>query len=229
MVSPACLLLVKMQLTDRSFRMFCDLRDSFRGHAQPRIGVVYVELYPTSTGVRQILQTSIFRLALQANMEPELDAASLSNPDLLLKELLLSIIRQFHRTFFLIDGLDALKDELEPHADTRTKPILWQVIDLLESILGNEDANVSVAVFSRPLGTTDTLLDVADVSMRMLRIEHSSEDIREYVRFKLARRQVEIASSPTLLNDIKQTDRFYRFCRKTPEMVDAIVVASDGL
>ena len=121
----------------------------------------------------------------------------------LLTTLLISILPNFRRTYFVLD---------EFHADCRkyldTPSTLTQ---LLEQDLGN----VSIAVATTPYPHTpkNSALDFPDVSIRLLQVEYRADDITNYVdsRFYF------------IENDFMVYIALFKI------MKEAIVIASDNL
>ena len=167
-----------------------------------------------------------------------------------LTSLLISILPKFQRTYILLDGLDEIRTRstvpsnqfhyLQDQAASTAR-----LFEILESLLEQNLGNVSVATFSRPLPTHfDTILALADVSIRLLRVEYQSADIARYVNLKvgkLIKPELRVVMESTLSNDqkmplesVRSNDLFWSTMNEVVSskcrlIVDAVVIGSDDL
>ena len=89
-----------------------------------------------------------------------------------LRSVLQSLFTKFRRTFLFIDGMGDF------NYNKRT-------VEFLQEVLEQDFGDVSIAIFSRPLSLLDPLLQLADVSIRVTRLE---PDLNEYIHFKVSRK-----------------------------------------
>ena len=89
--------------------------------------------------------------------------------------MLQSLFTKFRRTFLFIDGLNELDGS----------QYVELVIELLQEVLEQDFGDVSIAIFSRPRRLLEPLLQLADVSIRVTRLE---PDLSEYIHFKVSRK-----------------------------------------
>lgn len=129
-------------------------------------------------------------------------------------EILISLLPEYRRTFFVLDGLDELI-----RIDSQGVPANQFIVTILQKLLTQDHSNVSIATFWRPdLVTLNPLLDLADVSIRLSRVEPDPRRY-EYITIKVQR-----IVKPAFIRAGRECDR---------ESLDAIeqvlVEASDGL
>ena len=93
-----------------------------------------------------------------------------------LRSVLQSLFTKFQRTFLFIDGLSEFNDGFDFYCNKRT-------VEFLHRVLEEDFGNVSIAIFTRPLSFLEPLLQLADVSIRVSRLE---PDFAEYIRFKVS-------------------------------------------
>ena len=146
---------------------------------------IFDDPYP----VVQILQFMIVQLAAQCGSLPEgilsgtptiqkrynlplISNASRTAWTRCLRSLLASLLIRFRRTFHLIDGLDEM-------LATQNQA---EAIETLQVLLEQDLANISIAIFSRPVSCLEPLLQLADVSVKLTQVE---PDLGGYVRFKV--------------------------------------------
>ena len=133
------------------------------------------------------MQFYIVQLAFQAQCLPENLIISGMNSELddfedgkadfskteLLIALLESMITKFRRLFILLDDVSVKLLNEEP------------IPDFLRRLLEQDLGNVSVAIFRHPFALLHQKFDIADVSIRLIDVQYRSEDITNYVDWKL--------------------------------------------
>ena len=105
-----------------------------------------------------------------------------------LRSVLQSLFTQFRRTFLFIDGLDVPSD----------LDHIKRLVDLLQEVLEQDFGNVSIAIFSRPLILLEPLLQLADVSISVTRLE---PDLSEYVNYMVSRKVKPMLAEANLDHD----------------------------
>ncbi len=119
-----------------------------------------------------------------------------------------------------MDGLDPCQSgnpliREGDYSHVRAKEISAIVRSLLEQDFGN----VSIAIFSRPEGYLDPVFDLADVSIRLLKAEPSTNTLSTYCQGR-----VEEKVKPELVTaGFRQPEIWL------DDIVRAICIASDGL
>ena len=94
-----------------------------------------------------------------------------------------------------------------------------KAMNIAQSLLQQDFGNVSIAIFSRPERYSDPIFDLADVSIRLLKAEPSTDTLRGYCRSK-----VEAKVMPELITaGFRQPEIWL------DDIEDAICGASDGL
>ena len=134
-----------------------------------------------------------------------------------LLQVLFSILPNFRRTYIIIDGFGSYSswtDELG-HRWSRANDELNIILSLLEQDFGN----VSIAIYSRHDSRLDPILDLADVSIRLLRAEPSPSALRTYCQSR-----VESKVKPELVIAGFQQPEVW-----LDDIKEAICNASDGL
>ena len=129
---------------------------------------------------------------------------------------LFSILSKFRRTYILIDGLEHWgRNEDDSFFERR----VTEISAMLQSLLQQDFGNVSIAIFSRPERHLDHIFDLADVSIRLLKAEPSTDTLRGYCRSK-----VEAKVMPELIDaGFRQPEIWLG------DIENAICGASDGL
>ena len=92
-----------------------------------------------------------------------------------LRSVLQSLFTKFRRTFLFIDGM----------SDFNGFDYNKRTVEFLQAVLEQDFGDVSIAIFSRPLSLLEPLLQLADVSIRLTRLE---PDLSEYTHFKVSRK-----------------------------------------
>ena len=105
-----------------------------------------------------------------------------------LRSVLQSLFTKFRRTFLFIDDLSYFNGF---DHNMRT-------VDFFQKILEQDFGNVSIAIFSRPLSLLEPLLQLADVSIRLAKIE---PDLSKYINFKVSRKVKPILAEANLDHD----------------------------
>ena len=105
-----------------------------------------------------------------------------------LRSVLQSLFTNFRRTFLFIDGLSEFNGF---DFNKRT-------VEFLQEVLEQDFGNVSIAIFSRPLGTLEPLLELADVSIRVTQFE---PDLSEYIHFKVSQKVKPLLAEAKLDHD----------------------------
>ena len=129
---------------------------------------------------------------------------------------LFSILSNFRRTYIIIDGLDYSGGKANGALSRRR---FTEITTMIQLLLEQDFGNVSIAVFSRPGRDLDPVLDLADVSIRLLKAEPSPDTLHRYCRSR-----VEAKVMPELVTaGFRQPDIWL------DDIEDAICGASDGL
>ena len=184
--------------TDSS-QVIQDLRSTFSSE----IGIAY---FYFAHGIQQMrmLQFCIIQLAFQAQCLPEsllrsggdghalptsldipLDQRRATNS---LTKFLISLLPKFRRTYILLDGLDEVLPTDVPDGIDGLMASAASVTDLLAMLtllLEQDLGNVNVATFARPVPELNKVLELSDVSIRLLKVEYQALEIRKYVRLKM--------------------------------------------
>ena len=103
-----------------------------------------------------------------------------------LLQALFSVLPNFRRTYIILDGFEScvfMTDEWG-HRRQRAKDEPKIIPSLLEQDFGN----VSIAVFSRNEKRLDPIIELADVSIRLLKAEPSPDTLRGYCRSSVERK-----------------------------------------
>ncbi len=102
---------------------------------------------------------------------------------------LCSILSLFRRTYIIVDGLDNFSLPSLPG-----KPFIHddsfimranEISAIIQSLLEQDFGNVSIAIFAKPENYLDPILDLADVSIRLLKAEPSPDTLRGYCQNKV--------------------------------------------
>ena len=83
-----------------------------------------------------------------------------------------SLLPNFRRTYIVLDGLEYVK----------------YALDIIPALLEQDFGNVSIAVFSRLDKLLGPILELADVSIRLLTAEPSPDTLRGYCRSRMDRK-----------------------------------------
>ena len=100
-----------------------------------------------------------------------------------LLQALFSILPNFRRTYIIVDGFEsyAIWPDAWGHRSQRAK----DEFNLIPSLLEQDFGNVSIAVFSRDHKQLDPIIELADVSIRLLKAEPSPNTLRGYCRSRV--------------------------------------------
>jgi len=148
----------------------------------------------------------IMQLALQLRIVPHASSilARSTSEERALMKVLMSLLSQFRRTFFVIDGLYKTYS---------------QMLAILGRILEQDYGNVSVAVFHGEFNSPlESLTKFADVSIHVSAIE---PNLQQYVHSKVIK-----LVGPALLDAVSQNSQANP---SLGEIEEVIVEASDGL
>ena len=128
---------------------------------------------------------------LSAEDYGQLSIASMSDQlawEARLRSVLLSLFTKFRRTFLFIDGLeDVIRSNYVKH-----------MVEFLQEILEQDFGNISMAIFGRPVPWLEPLLQHADVSIRLAKLE---PDLSEYIHFKVNRKVKPVLAEANLDHD----------------------------
>ena len=183
-------------LRKTSSQVIQDLQESYGSE----VGIAYCYVGPSEP--QHIIQIWLFQLALRCSCVPlglgrdnvleEKYPASASEGQRSswyhrqhegLLQALFSILPNFRRTYIIVDGFESCApwpDEWG-HRSQRAKDELNFIPSLLEQDFGN----VSIAIFSRDDKQLDPIIELADVSIRLLKAEPSSNTLRRYCRSRV--------------------------------------------
>ena len=128
-----------------------------------------------------------------------------------LVQILFLLLPHFQRTYLIVDRLNEISFP-EGGSDED------DVVDIIKLLLEQDFGNISIATFSRPKASLTALIKLADVSIRLLKINPQAENVRQYIRSKIERTILPELNVPTLSN-VGGLDEIER----------AIFIASDGL
>ena len=93
---------------------------------------------------------------------------------------LFSILPNFRRAYIILDGLDT-RGKGDDSLLRRAK----EISAIIQSLLEQDFGNVSIAIFSRPETYLDSIFDLADVSIRLLKAAPSPDTLRGYCRSRV--------------------------------------------
>ena len=127
---------------------------------------------------------------------------------------LFSILPNFRGTYIILDGLDTRGEGEYSHVRK-----VKEISAVIQSLLEQDFGNVSIAIFSRPERYLDPLFDLADVSIRLLKAEPSSDTLSGYCR-----NRVEGKVGPELVSAGFRKPEIW-----LDDIAEAICRASDGL
>ena len=172
-------------LRKTSSQVIQDLQDSYG----TEVGIAY--FYADNITTEDIIPTWMFQLAFQCSCVPlgsgwdtvlqdKLPAdASYEHWNswyrrrhVFLLQALFSILPNFRRTYIILDGF--ARGAAKEHE-------LTDIPSLLEQDFGN----VSIAIFSRDHKQFDPIMELADVSIRLLKAEPSANTLRGYCRSRV--------------------------------------------
>ena len=93
--------------------------------------------------------------------------------------LLCALLSKFRRTYIIIDGVDVIDRYYNSGL------VAAEMRGLIQSLLEQDFGNVSIAIFSRPTESLTPVIELADVSIHLLKVEAPPSNLREYTQKKI--------------------------------------------
>lgn len=186
-------------LRKTSSQVIQDLQDSYGAE----VGIAYY--YVSHVPPEHIIPIWMFQLAFQCSWVPigcgldtvlqeklPADASDEQwnswywrrNESLL--QALFSILPNFRRTYIIVDRFEACAPA--PSNSFRQSQRAKLELDIIPSLLEQDFGNVSIAIFSRDDKHLDPVIELADVSIRLLKAEPSPDSLRGYCRPRVERK-----------------------------------------
>lgn len=201
-------------LRKTSSQVIQDLQDSYG----TEVGIAYFDMDNNTT--EDMIPTWMFQLAFQCSCVPlgsGWDTVPTDAPykhwvswyqrrHVFLLQALFSILPNFRRTYIILDGFARRASNEYDSND-------------IPSLLEQDFGNVSIAIFSRDHKRLDPIMELADVSIRLLKAEPSANTLRGYCRTR-----VEGKVKPELVTAGFQQPEVW-----LDDIEKAICNASDGL
>ena len=223
-------------LRNTSSRVIQNLQES----CDKAVGVAYYYVYQsrdldTWPVIDSVVSTLMAQLALQARCAPSLSALESLLPgrspantslDIQYRQLrehrlraLFTILSLFRRTYIILDGLDSSQFSLSPAGGGNDSANAKKISTIIQPLLEQDFGNVSIAGFFRAEEFYGHMFDLADVSIRLLKAEPSTNALRRYCRDR-----VESKVKPELVTaGFRQPEDWL------DDIEEAICNASDGL